>query len=141
MTLVCVCVYYQPLTLWLFEIQTVLSSQVAAHSTMSSPPPPPVAQLGLDGEFAGNDVIVAFSRAFSANVVIHQLNSLRWEILAPPTATPTSSRQPPTVHIAYLNGEHYCSVRPLVADGSSSLPGPLSTAKSVSRELTKNKKR
>ncbi|CAI8013286.1 OTU domain-containing protein 3 [Geodia barretti] len=79
-------------------------------------------QLGQDGKYAGNDAIVAFSRAFSANVVIHQLNCPRWEILAPPTATPTLSRQPPTLHVAYLNGEHYCSVRPLTSD--CALPHP-----------------
>ena len=103
-------------------------------SSMSSLPTP-VRQLGQDGEFAGNDAIVAFSRAFSANVVIHQLNCPRWEILAPPTVTPTSSRQPPTLHVAYLNGEHYCSVSPLTSDCALPRPKASSPANSVSREL------
>ena len=98
-------------------------------------PPSPVRQLGQDGEYAGNDAIVAFSRAFSANVMIHQLNCPRWEILAPPTATPTLSRQPPTLHVAYLNGEHYCSVRPLTSDCALPHPKASSPANSVSREL------
>ena len=80
--------------------------------TPSSLPLPPVSLLSTEGEYAGNDVIVAFTRAFSTHVVIHQLNTPRWEILAPPTATPTSSERP-TLHIAYLNGDHYCSVQPI----------------------------
>ena len=74
-----------------------------------------VDSLSRDGEYAGNDVVVAFTRAFSTHVVIHQLNTPRWEITAPPTATPTSSASP-TLHIAYMNGEHYCCVLPATAE-------------------------
>ena len=67
-----------------------------------------VSTLSQDGEYAGNDVIVAFTRAFSSHVTIHQLNCPRWEILAPCATSAT-----PTLHIAYLKGEHYCSVKPI----------------------------
>lgn len=76
-----------------------------------------VSTLSTEGEYAGNDAIVAFTRAFSAHVIIHQLNSPRWEITAPPTATPTSHR---TLHIAYLNGDHYCSVLPITSNNPPS---------------------
>ena len=66
-----------------------------------------MAELAKDGEYAGNDAVVAFARAYGVNVVIHQLNAPRWEVHAPRQA---GAR---TVHIAYLHGEHYCSVRPL----------------------------
>ena len=68
-----------------------------------------VSELAKDGEYAGNDAIVAFSRCYSMHVVIHQLNAPRWEIHAPHTAATLN-----TLHIAYLNGEHYCSIRPLL---------------------------
>ncbi len=69
---------------------------------------PPVTQLARDGEYAGNDAIVAFARAHSTNVVIHQHNAPRWEVLTPGKGSTC------TLHIAYLNGEHYCSVESLV---------------------------
>lgn len=69
---------------------------------------PPVTELAQDCEFAGNDAIVAFARAYSTNVVIHQHNAPRWEVLS------HQSKQSPTLHIAYLNGEHYCSVETIL---------------------------
>lgn len=69
-----------------------------------------VAELAKDGEFAGNDAIVAFARCHGVNVVIHQLNAPRWEVHG---AVPPEGK---TLHIAYLNGEHYCSVRPLLRE-------------------------
>ncbi len=65
-----------------------------------------VDELSKDGTFAGNDAIVAVSRACEVNIVIHQLGAPRWEVRSP---IPTDK----TVHIAYLRGEHYCSVQPL----------------------------
>lgn len=65
-----------------------------------------VDELSKDGTFAGNDAIVAVSRSCEVNVVIHQLKEPRWEVQAP---TPTHK----TLHIAYLRGEHYCSVQTL----------------------------
>lgn len=69
---------------------------------------PLVTQLASDGEYAGNDAIVAFARAHSTNIVIHQHNASRWEVLAPASTQHT-------LHIAYLNGEHYCSVEPVIS--------------------------
>ena len=60
--------------------------------------------------YAGNDAIVAFARCFGASVVIHQLNAPRWEIHAP---DPSMGK---TLHVAYLNEEHYCSIQPLLPD-------------------------
>jgi OTU domain-containing protein 3 len=65
-----------------------------------------VDELSKDGTYAGNDAIVAVSRAYGVDVVIHQLGAARWEVRAPGVAKAT-------LHIAYLRGEHYCSVQPL----------------------------
>ena len=65
-----------------------------------------VDELSRDGTFAGNDAIVAVSRACEVNIVIHQLGAPRWEVLAP-------VHTDKILHIAYLRGEHYCSVQPL----------------------------
>lgn len=61
--------------------------------------------LAADGEYAGNDAIVAFSRCYGVATVIHQLGMPQWEVGAGLGAS--------VLHIAYLRGEHYCSVRPL----------------------------
>ena len=66
-------------------------------------------ELSKDGTYAGNDAIVAVSRSRGVNVVIHQLGAARWEIRPPPSAHGALQ----TLHIAYLRGEHYCSVCPL----------------------------
>ena len=77
-----------------------------------------VSELAEDGEYAGNDAIVAFSRRYSMHVVIHQLNAPRWEVRAP-----LSALNPRTLHIAYLNGEHYCSIQPLLrAESAGATP-------------------
>ena len=73
-----------------------------------------VSELAQDGEYAGNDAIVAFSRCYSMHVVIHQLNAPRWEVRAS-----LSEVNPRTLHIAYLNGEHYCSIQPLLCAESA----------------------
>ena len=77
-----------------------------------------VAELSKEGVYAGNDAIVAFARQHGLDVVIHQLDAPRWEVRG---AGPV----PRAVHLAYLHGEHYCSVRP-VGDkgrGTPCLPG------------------
>ncbi len=71
--------------------------------------PHSVTALSKDGEFAGNDAIVAFARCYGVNVVIHQLNAPRWEVIG------SGGADGNTLHIAYLNGEHYCPVRPILA--------------------------
>lgn len=52
-------------------------------------------------------------------MVIHQLNEPRWEVHAPSSAPTTK-----TVHIAYLNGDHYCSVQS-ISPAESAVPLPL----------------
>lgn len=80
-----------------------------------------VSELAQDGEYAGNDAIVAFSRRYSMHVVIHQLNAPRWEVCVPHAAA--AAVNPKTLHIAYLNGEHYCSIKPLLcAESASATP-------------------
>ena len=69
-----------------------------------------VSELSKDGVYGGNDSIVAFARCYGVSVVIHQLNAPRWEVHAPAPA------RGKTLHIAYLNEEHYCSVQPLLPD-------------------------
>ena len=64
--------------------------------------------LSKDGTYVGNDVIVAISRCYGVDVVIHQLATPNWEVQAPPIPVDKSRK---TVHIVYLRGEHYCSVR------------------------------
>lgn len=68
-----------------------------------------VDELAKDGTFAGNDAIVAVSRSYGVNVVIHQLGSPCWEVHAPALSAGSGK----TLHIAYLRGEHYCAVTPL----------------------------
>ncbi len=78
---------------------------------------PPVTELARDCEFAGNDAIVAFARAYSTNVVIHQHNAPRLEVLSQQHGGSLSQQCrgcPRTLHIAYLNGEHYCSVETML---------------------------
>lgn len=65
-----------------------------------------VDELSKDGTFVGNDAIVAVTRSCGVNVVIHQLGAPRWEVRPPAMAAKT-------LHIAYLRGEHYCSVQSL----------------------------
>ncbi|XP_064385144.1 OTU domain-containing protein 3-like isoform X3 [Halichondria panicea] len=76
-----------------------------------------VTELARDCEFAGNDAIVAFARAYSTNVVIHQHNAPRLEVLSQQHGGSLSQQcrgSPHTLHIAYLNGEHYCSVETML---------------------------
>lgn len=67
-----------------------------------------VKELSEDGTYAGNDAIVAISQCCGVHVVIHQLDAPRWEVHNPIEGK--------TIHIAYLRGEHYCSVVPLHSD-------------------------
>lgn len=81
-----------------------------------SPAVDAVDELSKDGTFAGNDAIVAVSRCCGVNVVIHQLGTAGWEVQAPGSAPGSASGSAApvrTLHIAYLRGEHYCSVCPL----------------------------
>ena len=66
-----------------------------------------------DGTYGGNDTIVAFARLYNCTVVIHQPDAPRWEVhgCVDVDRTKAFSRQK-YFHIAYLNGEHYCSVVP-----------------------------
>ena len=68
--------------------------------------------LSKDGTFGGNDTIVAASRRLNCSIIIHQPNAPRWEVHPP---NPPSSSL--TLHIAYLHGEHYCSVHRIAGMG------------------------
>lgn len=68
--------------------------------------------LSKDGTFGGNDTIVAASRHLNCSIIIHQPNAPRWEVHPP---NPPSSSL--TLHIAYLHGEHYCSVHRIAGMG------------------------
>lgn len=70
-----------------------------------------VAELMRDGVYGGNDSIVAFARFYDCTVVIHQPNSPQWEVQG--CMNPTQAIKRRRFHIAYLNGEHYCSVVPI----------------------------
>lgn len=70
-----------------------------------------VRDLMSDGVYGGNDAIVAFARYYNCTVVIHQPNSPKWEVHG--CIDSTQAMQQRCFHIAYLNGEHYCSVVPV----------------------------
>lgn len=80
-----------------------------------------VTELAKDAEYAGNDVIVAFARCYGCHVVIHQHNTPRLEVRG-------AGEKGTTLHIAYLNEEHYCSVEPILT--TESLPQVLSVSHS-----------
>ena len=68
-----------------------------------------VKELTKAGTFGGNDSIVAFSRCYGVNVVIHQLNERCWVIQGEEyRKTGDPFRE---LHISYHNGDHYSSVR------------------------------
>lgn len=62
--------------------------------------------LQEDGTYAGNDVLVAFSRSHNVTIVIHQLNEPLWHIS--PNGEEKQDRE---LHISYHNGDHYNSIR------------------------------
>ncbi|XP_019859968.1 PREDICTED: OTU domain-containing protein 3-like isoform X1 [Amphimedon queenslandica] len=64
--------------------------------------------LSKDGTFCGNDIIVAASKHFNCSIMIHQPNAPRFEVHPPSLETSSLVLQ-----IAYLYGEHYCSVHKL----------------------------
>ena len=64
-----------------------------------------------DGVYGGNDTIVAFAKWNNCSVIIHQLDAPRWEVHSEVSTPKTSLTK--TYHVAYLNGEHYCSVVPM----------------------------
>ena len=67
-----------------------------------------MSDLSKDGTYGGNESIVAFSRLYNCCVVIHQPNLPRWEV-HPEVGMATRSY----AQIAYLHGDHYCSVIPI----------------------------
>lgn len=79
-----------------------------------------VTELNKDGEYGGNDAIVAFARHYTMDVLIHQLDLPLWEV-----RVPGARRQ---AQIAYLNGEHYCSVRPLLERNPPEVPPAVSSS-------------
>lgn len=68
-----------------------------------------VKELGNAGTYGGNDSIVAFSRCYGVNIVIHQLNERCWVIEGDKYRKPDDPKR--DLHISYHNGDHYSSVR------------------------------
>ena len=68
-----------------------------------------VRELGKPGTYGGNDSIVAFSRCYGVNVVIHQLNERCWVIRGEEYRKPGDPFR--ELHISYHNGDHYSSLR------------------------------
>jgi len=64
--------------------------------------------LERDGTYAGNDVIVAFARAYDVTIVIHQLNEPLWQIHGSSNGEKSCENE---LHISYHNGDHYNSIR------------------------------
>lgn len=62
-------------------------------------------EMAADGEWGGHAELQAMSLGYEVNIVIHQLDKPRWEIVNFPSSQKT-------IHLAYHNGEHYSSVRP-----------------------------
>ena len=62
-----------------------------------------------DGEFAGNEAIVALAKFHRVEIIIHQANQAVWNIDG---ATEQATGQKRQLHIAYHDWEHYSSVRP-----------------------------
>ena len=62
-----------------------------------------------DGEFAGNEAIVALAKSHRVEIIIHQANQAVWNIDGAAELTSDLKRQ---LHIAYHDWEHYSSVRP-----------------------------
>ena len=62
-----------------------------------------------DGEFAGNEAIVALAKFHRVEIIIHQANQAVWNIDGATEQTTGQKRQ---LHIAYHDWEHYSSVRP-----------------------------
>ena len=94
-----------------------------------------MSELAKDGTYGDNDSIVAFVRCFGVDVIIHQLNAPCLEVLC--VDRPLAMARPRALHIAYLYGEHYCSVRPYGASkgsGPLSMPPAKTWEKNVSRE-------
>ena len=65
--------------------------------------------LHKDGEFAGNEAIVALAKFHQVEIIIHQANQAVWNIDGATEQTTGQKRQ---LHIAYHDWEHYSSVRP-----------------------------
>lgn len=88
-----------------------------------------ISELSKDGEHGGNDAIVAFARHYGMDVLIHQLDRPLWEV-----RVPGARRQ---AQIAYLNGEHYCSVRPLPERNPSEIPAAVQVPGGTREKLKK----
>ena len=78
-----------------------------------------LARLGRDGEWGGNLELVAAANLRSVNVVVHQLEAPKFEIMADDNSATR------TVHLSYHGEAHYNSVRlkdDYSAEPSSGLP-------------------
>jgi len=67
--------------------------------------------LGTLGEFAGNEALVAISRLYNCDIVIHQTGQSAWTV----SAGESNAKKGPArqLHLAYHDWEHYSSIRKL----------------------------
>ncbi len=63
-----------------------------------------ISEMRTDAVWGGHIELQALSRAFSVNLVVHQLGSQPWEIR-------NFAATARTLHMSYHDGEHYSSVR------------------------------
>ena len=63
-----------------------------------------LSRLRKDGEWGGQIELQALSLCLKINIIVHQLDQPRWEILNHP-------REAKAIHLSYHDGEHYNSVR------------------------------
>ena len=65
--------------------------------------------LNLDGEFGGNEAIVALARSLKVEIIIHQADQSAWNVDG--TNDSDCEERHRQLHIAYHDWEHYSSVR------------------------------
>jgi len=68
-------------------------------------------RMAKNGEWGGHMELLALSRALNANIVVHQFMMPRFEL-----AYPNPDKNTRTLHVAYLDGQHYTSIRTLEGD-------------------------
>jgi OTU domain-containing protein 3 len=95
------------------------------------PFPDYVAKMKTNGNWGGNIEIQATSLLYSVNVIIHQLDQPRWEII--------NFEDPKTraIHLSYHDGDHYASVRAINGDLPPAV-SPISTSKTAHTTTTNN---
>jgi len=62
-------------------------------------------KMGKDAEWGGNLELIAISKCYKVDIIIHQLDAAKYEILYP------FGNALRSIHLAYTEGRHYMSVR------------------------------